>query len=146
VIVSWPTKQVVEFKPEGFVLPLKGRDFVYGIVDCYTLVQDYYFRELNIKLPDIKRPRNDWWKRGEDFYTENFKKAGFEVVAKLEKNCVLLIQVYADVPNHSGIYLGDGKILHHMEGRCSCEEVYGGYWEKHTRLILKYEGVHANDN
>ena len=142
VIVSWPTKQVQEFKPDGYQAPLIGREFVYGIIDCYTLTQDYYRNELGIELPVMDRPTNGWWNRGENFYLDNFEKAGFIETAQLEKHAVILMQVSSPVPNHAAIYLGDNNIiLHHLQNRLSCREVYGGYWQKNTWSILKYAGV-----
>jgi len=138
LIVSWPTKQIVEIKPDGYELPLSGREFSYGVIDCYTLIQDVYRRELQIELPDVKRPTHGWWKKGEDFYMNNFTDAGFEKVSKLEKYCVILMQIGSDVANHSAVYLGDNIILQHLENRLSGKEPYGGYWEKHTRAILKH--------
>jgi len=140
VIVSWPTKQVHEFKPDGYQAPLIGREFVHGVVDCYSLVQDYYKQELRIEISDFVRP-DDWWKKGGNLYLDNFEKAGFVKTEKLEKHVGILMQVASPVPNHAAIYLGDNIILHHLQNRLSCREVYGGYWQKNTWAILKHAGV-----
>jgi len=42
-------------EPEGFELPYVGREFVHGVVDCYTLVRDWYAREYGIQLRDYDR-------------------------------------------------------------------------------------------
>ena len=34
--------------------------------------------------------------------------------------------------------LGDGLILHHLQGRLSSRDVYGGYWQKITTHILRH--------
>jgi hypothetical protein len=47
-----------------------------------------------------------------------------------------LMQVASPVPNHAAVYLGDGLILHHLQGRLSSRDVYGGYWQKVTTHIL----------
>ena len=31
-------------------------------------------------------------------------------------------------------------ILHHVQGRLSSRDVFGGYWRKHNTHILKYTG------
>ena len=43
----------------------------------------------------------------------------------------------ADVPNHAGIYLGDNVILHHVQGRLSSRDVYGGYFIQSTAKGVK---------
>lgn len=125
-------------EPCGFKLPLKGRQFEHGIVDCYALVRDY-FKECNIvELPDYER-QDDWWKKGQDLYAQHFEKEGFiKVYDEPRVHDVFLIQIQADVANHAAIYLGDGVILHHYWGRLSCTEIYGGYWQKHTRYHVRY--------
>lgn len=140
LVVQWPTRQVVQIKPCGFELPLIGRQFDYGISDCYSLAEDYYERELNIKLKHLDRPPNEWWKNGEDFFTKNFKRLRFKEIDAVEKHCVILMQMRSKFPNHMAIYLGDNMILHHCEGQLSRRDVYGGMWKKHTVKILKYKG------
>lgn len=44
------------------------------------------------------------------------------------------------VPNHAAVYLGDGLMLHHMYGRLSSRDVYGGYWREVTRLVVRFSG------
>ncbi|MEK6883336.1 MAG: Mov34/MPN/PAD-1 family protein, partial [Nanoarchaeota archaeon] len=41
------------YNPVGLEIPYVGREFVMGIFDCFTLVQEYYLRERNIKIPDF---------------------------------------------------------------------------------------------
>lgn len=141
LIVSWPTKQVHEFAPTGHKTPLIGREFVYGIVDCYTLVRDYYKQELGVEIPEIERPEKDWWSRGENFYMDNFSRTGFVETEQLEKHAVILMQIGSPVPNHAAIYLDNNIILHHVQTRLSCREVYGGYWQKNTWTILKHSSL-----
>jgi cell wall-associated NlpC family hydrolase len=43
------------------------------------------------------------------------------------------------VPNHAGIYLGDGLMLHHLYGRLSSRDLYGGWYLESTRAVLRYQ-------
>ena len=54
------------------------------------------------------------------------------------------MQVASPVPNHAAVYLGDGLILHHLQGRLSSRDVYGGYWQKITTHILRYGHSHTS--
>jgi len=51
------------------------------------------------------------------------------------------VQSKNGVPNHAGVYLGDGIMLHHLYGRLSSRDVYGGYWREVTRLTLRHESA-----
>ncbi|WP_447650986.1 C40 family peptidase [Pseudomonas abietaniphila] len=140
-------------EPIGYQAPLIGRPFRHGVLDCYSLVRDYYQRELGITLPEYDR-EDGWWNEGKDLYTDNFAAAGFVQVgpADLHQGDLILMQVRSPVPNHAGIYLADGmlktepdhhpvpgSILHHLYGRDSKRDVYGGYWTEATRLILRHK-------
>lgn len=136
-IVSLPTETWHVFQPQGYRAPLIGRAFVHGVLDCYSLIRDWYLQERGIELPDYDR-RDEWWRRGGNLYLQHFREAGFVDGAELHHGAVLLMQIASDVPNHGAIYLENGTILHHIHGRLSSREVYGGYWRKHTVKVLRH--------
>lgn len=138
-IVNVPTGAWYSFKPSGYVAPLVGRVFSHGQLDCYAIVRDWYKQQRGIDLPDFVR-HDDWWLRGENLYLDNFARAGFETCIALHEGAVLLMQIGSPVPNHAAIYLGDDMILHHLQGRLSSRDVYGGYWRKCTVRTLRYTG------
>jgi proteasome lid subunit RPN8/RPN11 len=129
-------------EPSGYEAPLVGRPFHHGVLDCWTLCRDWYAREWRLVLPDPVRHDN-WWDDGRsDLYTDNLAAAGFTPVdAKdISRGDLILMQIRSRnlVPNHAGIYLGDGLMLHHMYGRLSSRDVYGGYWVENTRLVARH--------
>lgn len=131
-------EDVFTFRPEGYVLPLERRAFVHGVVDCYTLVQDWYQRERGITLPHFER-EDDWWDKGQNLYLDNFAKAGFaECDNTPKRGDVILMQLRADVPNHASVYLGDGTIIHHLPKRLSSRDLYAGFFQKITRKVVRY--------
>jgi proteasome lid subunit RPN8/RPN11 len=141
-IVSYPSGQWHEMQPSGYIAPLVGRAWAHGILDCYSVIRDWYRAERGIDLPNFDR-FDEWWKRGQNLYLDNFGSAGFEALGAVQSQDmdvgdVLLMQVASPVPNHAAIYLGDGLILHHLQGRLSSRDVYGGYWQKITTHILRH--------
>ncbi|MDR8400119.1 C40 family peptidase [Paraburkholderia sp. USG1] len=134
-----------EFGPTGFIAPLLGRQFVHGVHDCYDLVRSYYQLERGVTLPDFDRP-DGWWADGvSNLFLDNVQRAGFEDMgqtADLKVGDVLLMQIRSKngVPNHSGIYLGDNVLLHHMYGQLSGRTVWGGMWAHGLRNVLRYKG------
>lgn len=140
VIVNPKTKQWGECTPSDYELPYIGRQFSFGIVDCYSLVRDWYQREWNITLDDFNR-RDRFWERGENLYVDNYKSQGFRQVPKdeMQYGDLILMQLGSDLPNHGAIYIGDQRILHHVQARLSSMDVYGGYWWKNTAMVLRHE-------
>lgn len=138
-IVSIPNEGWAVTEPAGYRAPLVGRQWSHGVLDCYSLVRDWHQMERDITLPDFPR-FDDWWKRGENLYLKNFAQVGFEVIdaADLQAGDCFLMQVASSVPNHAAVYLGDGLILHHLQGRLSSRDVYGGYWQKITTHTLRH--------
>lgn len=140
-------------RPDGYQAPLVGRPFHHGVLDCYTLIRDYYRRELGITLPDYER-EDGWWNRGQDLYADNFTGAGFHPVdpGDLRQGDVIIMQVRSDKANHAGIYLADGRLasepdlhpvpgglLHHLYGRDSKRDVFGGFWREMARYYIRHK-------
>ena len=139
-ILSWPGNQLHSWEPNGYEAPLIGRQFSYGILDCCTLVKDFYKKELNIDF-ECFQGQDGWWDKGENRYLDNYAEQGFIQVDEFKKYDIFLIKLVSPVPNHAAIYLGDNKILHHVHGRLSNREPYGGYWRKHTTHILRHKSL-----
>ena len=147
-------------KPTTYQSPLLGREYHHGVQDCYSLVQDYYSRELDITLPSFARS-DDWWENPnhEPLYENNFTKAGFIKVQDkndLQKHDVILCRVgRTHHVNHALIYVGDGKlksettpdcvgnalILHHPHGSLSVREIYGKGWADRTAMVVRHQAL-----
>lgn len=143
LILGWPGGHVVQLDPCGWNAPLLQREYAFGVLDCYTLGQDFYRRELGIVLPDFER-RDGFWKRGEHLYRDNMLAAGFEVVpvhdeADLVRGDGLLMRVLSpDVDNHVAVWLGDGMMLHHPYGQLSRRERWDTPWQRRTTAVLRH--------
>lgn len=141
LIVSVPNETYEVITPSGYTAPYIGREFVHGVCDCYTLVRDWYAREMGIVLNEYQR-FNYWWDIGGNMYEDHLKTEGFvEVRDELRRGDGLLMMVRAPVINHSAIYLGDGRILHHVQDRLSRVDIYGGMWQKFTVKHVRHSSV-----
>lgn len=133
--------EICRYTPTGYAAPLIGRQFSHGVLDCYTLVRDYYAENLGIKLLDFER-RDNWWHNGEDLYMRQFADAGFVVVNDgLQLHDGIIMQVRSPVANHAGVYIGDGQMIHHMYGRLSTRDVYNGYFQEVTRAVVRHKDM-----
>lgn len=132
---------VATYHPEGYVAPLVGRTWSHGTLDCYSLVRDFYARELGIPLSEYSREDN-WWRNGQNLYVDNYLAEGFEEVqGPLKHGDLLVMQLDSTVPNHGAVYLEGGMILQHIARRMSSRDVYGDYFRDATVLRLRYKGV-----
>jgi len=139
LIVDPHTGRTTETNPSGYIAPLVGREYSFGVLDCLTLIQDYYSRKLGIELPDY--PREEfWYETGENLILDRYAENGFQKVDDLQKHDVILMYGGSKVPNHLGVYLGGGDILHHVGFKLSSRDVYGnaGYWYKSTWGYLRH--------
>lgn len=150
-IIGWHS-----FKPTGYQAPLVGRTFHHGQIDCYTLIQDFYDRELGIEIPDFERPDN-WWDdpQNGELYLDNFEKAGFvQADTDPQYGDVILMQYRSERTNHGGVYLGNrdlksqpglhpvpDALLHHAMPRLSERVLYAGYWRDNTRMIVRHKDL-----
>jgi proteasome lid subunit RPN8/RPN11 len=142
LIVSWPSGEAFEFAPAGYEAPYVGRSFVWGMTDCFTLLRDYYRRELGILIPDFGGYTEET-AVNDGLYESRFEAAGFREVFDLRSHDVLLMNIpTAGVQaQHAAVYVGGGVMLHHLQGRLSQRQPYGGMWEQITRKILRHESL-----
>lgn len=138
-IVGVPSGQWVTLLPQGYQVPLVGRQYQHGVQDCYTLVRDWY-AQAGLMLPHFDR-EDEWWTRGQNLYMDNFEGCGFREIdpADLAYGDALLMAVGGPVPNHAAVFLGDNLIIHHAHNRLSGRDVYGDFWRKQTKHVLRHE-------
>lgn len=92
-----------------------GRQFIWFINDCYTLVQDYYKFELGIELPDHKAEKDFKALRHFEGLFDGFIEAyGFTDLTKgesLTNGDLFLVDNAGHRRNHLAIW-HNGKVLH----------------------------------
>lgn len=133
---------MVVFEPSGYEAPFVGRPYIFGTFDCWTLVVDYLERTHGIRMSnDYPRIDGFWRKDGSDFFDSCFSNEGLiEVQDEPKDGDVFMFQTDATgKASHVAVYVGDDKILHHVQGRLSQIDIYGGYWTKHTIRHLRHE-------
>lgn len=143
-IVSVPSETWHYWEPSGYKAPLLGREYLHGVLDCYSLIQDWYKLKRGITLPPFEREEL-WWEKGQDYYMRNFESFGFHKIdpKTVKEGDVIIMQIgKTKVANHAAIYLEGDIILHHMIDRLSSRDAYGdsngGYWRKCTVAVVRY--------
>ncbi len=131
----------IKLEPKEEAYELLGRPFVFGVYDCFTILQDY-FETLDI----IVNPRDyewEFWKKGKNLYLENFEEEGFVEVTdgSLQVHDVILMALNSPIANHAGIYVGRGRMLHHAPSRLSCRDNYNGIWNHITRAVVRHKSM-----
>lgn len=144
-------------KPDGYQAPLLGREYHHGLMDCYSLVKDYYQRELGITLNDYERT-DEWWTdaKSKPLYVDNFKNEGFVEVDNVQKHDLILARLgRTEHVNHALVFIGDGAlkseptddvigdclVLHHPYGRQSLREIYGEAWQRRAAIIIRHKSL-----
>lgn len=134
------TEEVHTFEPSGYEAPLYGREYCHGVLDCYSFVRDFYKQEHGVELREYER-EDEWWLKGFDLYKDYMQAEGFYPIdlANMKPGDGIIMNIASDVGNHGAIYLGDGQMAHHLYQRLSSRDIYGGYYQKHTLLVVRHK-------
>lgn len=96
---------------------LMDREFNFGKTDCLSLVRDFYRDNFAISITNYARP-NEFWEHGFNLYIQFQEREGFHIVdydpLGMKLGDVFVCAIMTKLPAHAAIYLGNGKVLHHL--------------------------------
>ena len=139
-IVNPKTESWGYLEPTGYKAPILGRQWAWGVTDCYTLVRDWYKEKLNIDLIDWHRPTTLEEFNKNPMFEKCAEKTGFRELRpdeKLINGDLLFMSIFSNNLNHVAIFI-DGDVLHHLTDRLSCIEPYSEWLLKCTGKRLRY--------
>jgi proteasome lid subunit RPN8/RPN11 len=137
-IFSYPEMDLNIVNPTALVNPLIGREYSFGVQDCFEAMRDWLLSE-GIEIPKRAAFEDDWWLKGLNYFTEEtISLWGFKKVTEPQKNDLLIFQVSAEVPNHCGVYLGNDIFFHHAVNRLSCRESLYPFWIRNLVGIYRH--------
>jgi proteasome lid subunit RPN8/RPN11 len=128
------------YRPDGYRVPLVGRTWIRGVLDCRTLCRDYYHWELGIEIPD----EYDWEAaETEEDAHKILSELDFVVVhPKTVRGHDLLHMRLPELDIlHFCIFLPDGRILQHVQGRLSARVIYGSRYRDATRSVYRHRSL-----
>jgi len=124
LIFSLLDKSFCFYSPSNKPIPLLGRPFILGTLDCIELVKDYYAQNLNIVLKNEKffdlrllsytdMPNSPYNKeKFKNVMKDYFISLDFYEVNDLKVNDVLLFKEKGIIPAcHAMVYIGKGEFL-----------------------------------
>lgn len=114
----------------------KGRDPTIGL-DCWGLSRYVYSEEFNIQLPDFSGEyTGDDTKRISELIS--IHKESWEKVEEPKPGHLILFRILGE-DIHVGIYIGNNKFLHSIEGQYSAIERLDGHaWKNRISGFFKY--------
>ncbi len=133
----------LEYEPCGYRNKYCGRPFIMGSSDCFTLVKEYYFNELNITINDnLARDSKSAAPPIEDV-VETLQQINPFLVSvdinnfkTLQKNDILIFSIEKDYP-HIAILLENSTILHQKLNKDSVIEEYSSLYKKNLKYVFR---------
>ncbi|MBN7759787.1 C40 family peptidase [Nitratireductor aquibiodomus] len=101
---------------------LLGRQFEWQVKDCYGLLRDFYKDIFHVDLPNFARPE-DFYQRGLNLFQEHYREVGFRELnvhpSEYKFGDVILCAIDSSFGNHCGVFVENGRVIHHLYGRLS---------------------------
>jgi cell wall-associated NlpC family hydrolase len=151
VEVEWPSGRhqlllPTRWDPGG--APYEGRPYQLGRFDCYSLVRDWMARERGIVMEPLTdspaRLANQMLTDGA--FVTNPEIDRWERVVIPQAGDGILFAMTQDedhtpgAVNHAGVYLGDGRFLHHFANRLSCAVTLDAFWHARVAAFMRWKG------
>ena len=116
---------------------LIGRQWDYGVFDCFTLIRDY-FNLQGIELPDFARPED--LEVSESIFLQQAQAIGFRQVEWSQRRVgdVLIMRLDTRTPMHAAILLPNEQILHQRQDSLSAVEPLRRYYVERVAAVFRY--------
>tara|TARA_B100001093_G_scaffold492460_1_gene533617 strand:+ start:550 stop:1257 length:708 start_codon:yes stop_codon:yes gene_type:complete len=141
-IVTPETEQWHYFEPSGYKKGLIGRQWVWDIQDCWSLITDWYKETKNISIRHWRRPASPQEFTKDPYFEKVLLGSGFIELNDeddTQKEDVLLMDTTdTGKLDHVALYIGDQTILHHCVKRLSCREIYDQKYIEWTKKRYRY--------
>ena len=133
---SWFSFTPSGWKPDKLI----GRQWAWGLEDCWSLVTDFYKEKLNIDLKKWARPKTIKKFAENPYFEKVLLGSGFKEIEfkDIQENDILLMEGAYQKLNHVAIYIGDQTILHHVIGKLSCREIFDLQYQQITKKVFRY--------
>lgn len=132
-----------DFKPSGYKPnPLIGRNWVWGVQDCWTLVDDWFRIEKGIKFKTWPRPKTLKEFMNKPYFERVLTESGFIELKddeELQYGDVLLVN---DNLDHVALYINNQEILSHSIRQLSCRELYDEHRINLTRKRFRHASAY----
>lgn len=131
---------------EQYTVGYEGVPYLVGRDDCYGLVRRWVKDKYGMKLANYARPYG-FDDLGLNLLTDYFQREGFLIVNvpfnRLEIGDLLLMRLAnrSGHPNHIGVYVGNGYMLHHLYGRPSVADPLTNRWTGRVIDIIRHPEI-----
>lgn len=118
-LVNKSVRQVFFWGDQLPIQDLLERPFIHGVYDCFGLVRDY-FRSKGYNIPNYPRDWG-WWEEGKSVILDGISSSGFQLIPpeEIKAGDAMIGKIKFQYPNHCGVLLENGLILHHWAGENS---------------------------
>lgn len=145
LIVQMPSEEIRAFYPQRQDERFVGRAYRPFELDAFSLVRDYFDRELGVEVPVPPEEARACEVGSASKILEHYQNHGFTALRKEEAiahpHDIVLMQWSPGVWDHVGVLTTEQNILHHPPGLRSRVAIYGRDFVRSTGHYLRHESL-----
>lgn len=138
------TGAITDYVPASYVLPLEGRPWCLGFSDCWETPRVYYRQLHGIHMADYERDES-FQHEEQGVILANYEREGFTCLppdwSAVRVNDILMYRTDKALPQHFGVFTGNGHMLHHAQGRLSEVELITERWQSRLFCVFRHQSL-----
>jgi proteasome lid subunit RPN8/RPN11 len=133
-----------DYVPASYTVPLEARAWCLGFADCWETPRIYYRQVHGIHFADYERDES-YCHEDQGVALANYAREGLACLppdwSSVQPHDILCFRTDKALPQHFGVFTGNGHMLHHGRGKLSQSELITDRWQGRLHCVFRHASL-----